>query len=95
MEINQHQQPVKKETQDFIVETPVYIEETIYKKDGKSSIRKYERGKFLGKGGFAKCYEIKCLETKKNYAAKLFPKKELQNPKSKKKLINFLIFLKI
>jgi polo-like kinase 1 len=88
MEQNQNNQPVKKETQEFIVETPVFIEETLYKSDGKTSIRKYERGKFLGKGGFAKCYELKCLETKKTYAAKLFPKKELQNSKSKKKLIN-------
>ena len=88
MEINNDKQPPKKETQEFIVETPVYIDETIIKQDGKTYTRRYERGKFLGKGGFAKCYEIKCLESKKNFAAKLFPKKEMQNPKSKKKLIN-------
>ena len=29
-------------------------------------------GKFLGKGGFAKCYEMKCVETNKIFAAKLF-----------------------
>lgn len=73
--------------QDFIVETPVIVEEKV-KIDGKVFIRKYERGKFLGKGGFAKCYEMKCVETKKVYAAKLFEKKALANTKSRKKLIN-------
>jgi polo-like kinase 1 len=75
-----------KEQQDFIVETPIFIEEKI----GKNSdlVRKYERGKFLGKGGFAKCYEIKCVETKKVFAAKLFEKKALTNDRSRKKLIN-------
>jgi polo-like kinase 1 len=75
-----------KEQQDFIVETPIYIEEKI----GKNTdlVRKYERGKFLGKGGFAKCYEIKCVETGKVFAAKLFEKKALTNERSRKKLIN-------
>ena len=79
----------KKDTQqtDFIVEMPVIVEEKV-KIDGKVIIRKYERGKFLGKGGFAKCYEMKCVETKKIYAAKLFEKKALANTKSRKKLIN-------
>lgn len=79
----------KKESQqaDFIVEMPVIVEERI-KIDGKIINRKYERGKFLGKGGFAKCYEMKCVETKKIYAAKLFEKKALTNSKSRKKLIN-------
>lgn len=79
----------KKDTQqaDFIVEMPIIVEEKV-KIDGKVIIRKYERGKFLGKGGFAKCYEMKCVETKKVYAAKLFEKKALSNTKSRKKLIN-------
>lgn len=72
---------------DFIVEMPIIVEEKV-KVDGKIIIRKYERGKFLGKGGFAKCYEMKCVETKKVYAAKLFEKKALANSKSRKKLIN-------
>ena len=72
---------------DFIVETPVIIEEIIVKQD-KTVVRKYERGKFLGKGGFAKCYELKCIESGKSYAAKVFEKKNLNNDKSKRKLIN-------
>jgi polo-like kinase 1 len=75
-----------KEQQDFIVETPIYIEERV----GKNSdiVRKYERGKFLGKGGFAKCYEIKCVESGKTFAAKLFEKKQLVQDRSRRKLIN-------
>lgn len=76
----------KKEQQDFIVETPMVIEERLTKSGDK--IKKYERGKFLGKGGFAKCYEMKCVESGKIYAAKVFEKKALSNARSRKKLVN-------
>ena len=72
--------------QDFIVETPILIEERLGK--GSDKTRKYERGKFLGKGGFAKCFEMKCVDTKKIYAAKVFEKRDLTNARSRKKLIN-------
>lgn len=36
--------------------------------------RRYSRGRFLGKGGFAKCYEITDLETKQVFAGKIVPK---------------------
>ena len=85
MEDNKNKATIKQD--DFIVETPVIIEEVIIKQD-KTIVKKYERGKFLGKGGFAKCYEMKCLETGKSYAAKVFEKKNLNNEKSKRKLIN-------
>jgi polo-like kinase 1 len=85
MEDNKNKATIKQD--DFIVETPVIIEEVVIKQD-KSVVKKYERGKFLGKGGFAKCYEMKCLETGKSYAAKVFEKKNLNNEKSKRKLIN-------
>ena len=76
----------KKDNQDFIVETPIIIEEKVGKNGEK--VRKYERGKFLGKGGFAKCYEMKSSDTKKIFAAKLFEKKALTDERSRKKLIN-------
>lgn len=38
------------------------------------TMRKYARGRFLGKGGFAKCYEITDLETKQTFAGKIVPK---------------------
>ena len=75
----------KSKEQEFIVETPLEIEEHII---GSDKIIKYERGKFLGKGGFAKCYEMKRVDTGKIFAAKVFDKKGLSNGRSRKKLIN-------
>ena len=36
----------------------VIIEEKITKPNGEQVVKKYLRGKVLGKGGFAKCYEV-------------------------------------
>ena len=33
------------------------IEEKVTKVGGANSSKKYQKGRFLGKGGFAKCYE--------------------------------------
>jgi len=41
------------------------VEERIVKFNGDHVIKKYLKGKFLGKGGFAKCYEMINLENKK------------------------------
>ncbi|RVE75949.1 hypothetical protein OJAV_G00004000 [Oryzias javanicus] len=38
------------------------------------TLRRYSRGRFLGKGGFAKCYEITDMETKQVFAGKIVPK---------------------
>lgn len=38
------------------------------------TMRRYTRGRFLGKGGFAKCYEITDVETKQVFAGKVVPK---------------------
>ena len=50
------------------------IEERIPKPGGGETIKKYLKGKLLGKGGFAKCYELKCLNNKKTYAVKIIDK---------------------
>ena len=39
-----------------------------------STGKRYQKGRFLGKGGFAKCYEITDLETKEIFAGKIVPK---------------------
>lgn len=57
-------------------------------KDQNFIVRKYQKGKFLGKGGFAKCFEMKCCQTNRFFAAKVFEKKALLNARSRKKLIN-------
>lgn len=50
---------------------PEIVEEKIQKHNGEVVIRKYIKGKFLGKGGFAKCYEFVNQETKQLFAAKV------------------------
>ena len=37
---------------------PEIVEEKITKHSGEVMVRKYVKGRFLGKGGFAKCYEF-------------------------------------
>ena len=48
--------------------------------------RVYYRGKLLGKGGFAKCYEFVCSETKKTYAGKVVEKETLQKMRRRQKM---------
>jgi polo-like kinase 1 len=61
----------------------VLIEEKNNKANGDQVIRKYMRGKLLGKGGFAKCYEITNIETKKTQAAKIIPKSTLSKNRAR------------
>jgi polo-like kinase 1 len=63
-----------------------YIEEKIPNPFGQMGIKKYEKGRFLGKGGFAKCYELTCQETKRVYAAKIILKKTLTKTRQKNKV---------
>ncbi|XP_013406101.1 serine/threonine-protein kinase PLK1 isoform X2 [Lingula anatina] len=46
----------------------------------------YLRGKLLGKGGFAKCYELTDLKTNKVYAGKIISKSRLTKPHQKEKI---------
>ncbi|CAI5730633.1 unnamed protein product [Peronospora destructor] len=52
---------------------------------GYVKTRTYVKGKFLGKGGFARCYELKCEQTGKIFAAKVVAKRSLVKPKTKQK----------
>ncbi|KAM3138427.1 Serine/threonine-protein kinase plk1 [Paramecium bursaria] len=69
-------------------EQTIIIEEKITKVNGEVAIKKYQRGKFLGKGGFAKCYEATNLETKKILAAKIIAKSSLTKNRARQKLIS-------
>eukprot|EP01017_Pseudomicrothorax_dubius_P002737 TRINITY_DN10205_c0_g1_i2.p1 TRINITY_DN10205_c0_g1~~TRINITY_DN10205_c0_g1_i2.p1 ORF type:complete len:620 (+),score=120.06 TRINITY_DN10205_c0_g1_i2:131-1990(+) len=66
----------------------VLIEEKISKPNGEALVRKYSRGKLLGKGGFAKCYEITNHETKRLLAAKIICKSTLIKTRARQKLIS-------
>ena len=50
------------------------------------SKKKYSRGRFLGKGGFAKCYEITDMETNEVFAGKIVPKSMIMKPHQREKM---------
>lgn len=54
--------------------------------NGDTVIKKYNRGKVLGRGGFAKCYEITNVENKKVLAAKIITKVSLNRSRAKQKV---------
>lgn len=64
------------------------MEEKVVRFNGDISIKKYARGKFLGKGGFAKCYEFTNLESKRVSAAKIIDKTTLTKSRAKQKLMS-------
>jgi len=73
------------------VENPdqvVIIEERISKVNGEYTVKKYAKGKMLGKGGFAKCYQVENLETHKILAAKIIVKSTLTKTRARQKLIS-------
>jgi serine/threonine protein kinase len=47
------------------------IDEKIVKVNGDVATRRYTKGRFLGKGGFARVYEIVNNDTGKRYAGKI------------------------
>uniref|UniRef100_A0A3B3Q384 Serine/threonine-protein kinase PLK n=1 Tax=Paramormyrops kingsleyae TaxID=1676925 RepID=A0A3B3Q384_9TELE len=49
-------------------------------------MKRYRRGRFLGKGGFAKCYEITDMDTGEVFAGKVVPKALLLKPSQKEKM---------
>ena len=70
------------------IDNQCIVEEKITKVTGDIQIRKYIKGRLLGKGGFAKCYEFTNMETKQITAAKVIPKKSLVKSRAKQKLIS-------
>ncbi|GAB5034678.1 plk plk-unclassified protein kinase [Nannochloropsis oceanica] len=46
-------------------------------------VKKFLKGKLLGKGGFAKCYWATCLETQAHYALKIVVKASLHKSKAR------------
>ena len=62
------------------------IEEKIKDANSQIKIRKYTKGKFLGKGGFAHCYGFICQDNNKVFAAKVIHKENIKIPNFKQKL---------
>ena len=67
---------------------PSIIEEKVTKSNGEVITRSYLKGKFLGKGGFARCYEFTNQETNVLCAAKVVVKASLTKSRAKQKLMS-------
>uniref|UniRef100_A0A7N8XD65 Serine/threonine-protein kinase PLK n=1 Tax=Mastacembelus armatus TaxID=205130 RepID=A0A7N8XD65_9TELE len=50
--------------------------------------RSYSKGKLLGKGGFARCYEMTDLSNNKMYAVKVIPQSRVSKPHQRDKIMN-------
>ncbi|KAG8437009.1 hypothetical protein GDO86_007915 [Hymenochirus boettgeri] len=50
--------------------------------------RSYTKGRLLGKGGFARCYEMAEVGTSKAYAVKVIPHSRVAKPHQKEKIVN-------
>ena len=64
------------------------IKEKIKKDNGEIIEKVYNKGRFLGKGGFAKCYQLTCNDTKKVVAVKIISKENLSKARAKQKLMS-------
>ena len=64
------------------------IIETIRKPTGETLQKKYIKGRFLGKGGFARVYEFTDLDTKSVIAGKIIEKSSLTKPRARQKLMS-------
>jgi polo-like kinase 1 len=67
--------------------TNLIIEEKVILQNNTIKVKKYKKGKHLGKGGFANCFEITNLENGSISAVKVIPKNGLIKPRAKQKLI--------
>ena len=64
------------------------VEEHLTNPANELIIKKYVKGRFLGKGGFAKCYEFKVLERNQILAAKVISKVTLKKNRHRQKLLS-------
>ena len=62
------------------------IEEKLNDTHSEQKIRNYTKGKSLGRGGFARCYEFICQDNNKRFAAKVINKQNLTTERQKQKL---------
>ena len=64
------------------------IVETITTGFGDQSERVYYQGKFLGKGGFAKCYELTVEENSTVLASKVIEKSSIKKTRQRQKVMS-------
>ena len=68
------------------LDVPSVLVETYYNSMGEECQRRWIRGRFLGKGGFAEVYDITDSETGEHFAGKVIAKASLTKKKAKDKL---------
>ena len=72
------------------VKKRVVIPDTLTQKtiteEGEIKFKHFYKGNFLGKGGFAECYELIDSETKIVYAGKIIPRDNISDEKSRAKV---------
>eukprot|EP00743_Colponemidia_sp_Colp-15_P006246 GILK01006720.1.p1 GENE.GILK01006720.1~~GILK01006720.1.p1 ORF type:complete len:776 (-),score=140.89 GILK01006720.1:210-2465(-) len=68
-------------------EPEVIIDKRI-RSNGETVIKRYLKGRFLGKGGFARCHEVRDMENKVIHAAKIVAKNTLTKARAKQKLMS-------
>lgn len=64
------------------------IEEKIYKPNGETTFKRYSKGRFLGKGGFARVYEFLNLDSNQISAGKIISKASLVRSRARQKLMS-------
>lgn len=67
---------------------PQTIIEKCAKINGEITTHSYIKGKFLGKGGFARVYELLCSESNEVYACKYIPKEKISKSRARQKLMS-------
>ena len=75
-------------TKEELDSNSAVVKEKIIKVTGDVHIRKYYKGRILGKGTLSKCYELTDAENKKIFAAKVIQKSALVKSRAKQKLIS-------
>jgi polo-like kinase 1 len=83
-----HQSDFFKSSDKLLTSNGSIIQEKLIENGGEITYKKYRKGKFLGKGGFAKVYEITDLDTKSADAVKVVEKSSLKKTKAKQKLMS-------
>jgi polo-like kinase 1 len=64
------------------------IEEKFTKPGGETSVRKYTKGRLLGKGGFAKVFEAVNTESKQLFAIKVMEKSAISKARARQKFMS-------
>jgi len=78
------------QTENIIEQEDDIVIEKIPLNNNEYRIKKYKKIRALGRGGFARCYELFDEETHKSYAGKIIMKTNLIKSKAKQKLISEL-----